>query len=129
MRRRPMNNSCEQALTSYIEATNSHDFANVQRMLHPNVVYWFTDKKCGTMTDIQHYFENAWNLIKEEVYEARDVEWLVTNRDTATCLYTYHYSGYYEGEYVSGQGRATNIFVKNEYDDWKLIHEHLSKGE
>ncbi|WP_107943393.1 YybH family protein [Metasolibacillus fluoroglycofenilyticus] len=123
-----MNNLYEQALNDYISATNTHDFTNVQRMLHPNVVYWFTDKKCTTMTEIQHYFENAWEAIKEEIYEARDVQWLITNQDTATCLYTYCYSGYYNGKFVSGQGRATNIFVKNKKNEWKLIHEHLSSG-
>ena len=29
------------------------------------------------------------------------------------------------GEYTSGRGRATNVFVK-EADDWLLMHEHLS---
>ncbi|WP_042477301.1 YybH family protein [Bacillus ndiopicus] len=121
-----MNNSYEQALTDYIEATNTHDFTNVKQMLHPNVVYWFTNQNCTTMIEIQHYFENAWETIKEEVYEAKDVQWLVTNQDTATCLYTYSYSGYHNREFVSGQGRATNVFVKNKHGEWKLIHEHLS---
>lgn len=29
------------------------------------------------------------------------------------------------GEYTSGQGRATNVFIK-ESTGWLLIHEHLS---
>lgn len=40
-------------------------------------------------------------------------------------MYTYHYSGYVDGEFNSGSGRATNVFVLLD-GEWKLIHEHLS---
>ncbi|MDX8366449.1 nuclear transport factor 2 family protein [Cytobacillus sp. IB215665] len=119
--------SYQQALQKYIEATNSHDFNNVKKVLHENAVYWFTNKSCVTLEEIHNYFENAWHTIKDEVYAAKDVEWIAVDQKTATCIYTYHYEGYYNGKFVTGSGRATNIFVKNnDYDDWKLIHEHLS---
>ncbi|MGM7685113.1 YybH family protein [Cytobacillus sp. Hm23] len=117
----------QQALQKYIEATNSHDFNNVKKILHENAVYWFTNKSCVNLVEIQNYFENAWHTIKDEVYAAKDVEWITVDQKTAACVYTYHYEGYYNGKFVTGSGRATNIFVKNnDYDDWKLIHEHLS---
>ncbi|MFJ6265072.1 YybH family protein [Lysinibacillus xylanilyticus] len=114
-----------QALESYIAATNSHDFNNVKEILHPQAVYWFSDKTCVTVEEIGAYFNNAWDLIREEVYSATDVQWLTVDEKSATCIYTYHYEGYHNGKFVSGSGRATNIFtvVNNE---WKLIHEHLS---
>lgn len=113
-------------LKQYITATNTHDFANVKKLLHPDAVYWFTDKTCTTMEEIRAYFENAWELIKEEVYSANDVKWISVNDHSATCLYQYHYEGYLNGKYVKGSGRATNVFIKDEHDQWKLLHEHLS---
>ncbi|MED4015141.1 YybH family protein [Sutcliffiella cohnii] len=119
--------SYKQALKQYIEATNTHDFNNVKAHLHDHAVFWFTNKTCTSMTEIQQYFENAWDTIKEEVYTAKDVTWIATSESLATCLYTYHYEGYHNGKFVAGSGRATNVFV-NCNGEWKLIHEHLSRG-
>lgn len=116
----------KKALEKYIEATNTHDFNNVRKLLHESPVYWFTNKTCTTIDEIQNYFENAWNIIKEEVYTATNVHWLAFDENTATCIYTYNYEGYYKEEFVSGSGRATNVFIRNEEGEWKLIHEHLS---
>lgn len=115
-----------EALEQYIEATNSHDFANVQRLLHQDAIYWFTDQTCTTMAQIQQYFEAAWDTIKEEVYTAKDIQWIATDGNVATCVYTYHYHGLHNGKPVSGSGRATNVFIKDHTNEWKLIHEHLS---
>lgn len=116
----------EQALKDYIAATNTHDFQNVQQLLDEKVVYWFSNQVCETLEEIRNYFENAWETIKEEVYRATNVRWLVTEEHTATCIYIYQYEGYYNGEFVQGSGRATNVFVKHPDGNWKLIHEHLS---
>lgn len=118
--------SCERALEQYIKATNTHHFNNVCKILHEDAVYWFSDKTCTTSSEIQSYFENAWNLIKEEVYSAEDIKWMTIDESSATCIYTYRYEGYYNGEFVTGSGRATNIFTKTDDGEWKLIHEHLS---
>lgn len=115
----------QQALAQYITATNSHDFNNVKEILHPQAVYWFTDKTCTTLEDIGNYFNHAWQVIEQEIYSATDVQWLTVDGKSATCIYTYHYEGYHKGNFISGSGRATNIFIK-ENDKWKLIHEHLS---
>lgn len=112
-------------LKSYIKATNTHRFEEVKKVLHPKAKYFFGDKTCQTIEEIQAYFENAWDLVKNENYEAHGVEWLVKKEHSATCTYTYFYEGYVNGEYTSGRGRATNVFVK-EGNDWLLIHEHLS---
>jgi len=112
-------------LHNYIKATNTHIFAEVKKLLHPEAVYYFSDQTCTKLTEIQAYFENAWSLVKDENYEARDVNWLHIGESTAACTYTYFYEGYINGNYVNGKGRATNIFVKKE-ENWLLIHEHLS---
>lgn len=113
-------------LQQYIKATNTHNFENVKSLLHPNAVYWFSNKTCTTTKEIQNYFENSWEVIKEEVYSATNVQWLAADEKTASCVYTYHYEGYHDGKFISGSGRATNVFIKENGHDWKLIHEHLS---
>lgn len=114
-------------LEKYIAATNTHDFDNVANILHPEAVYYFSDSTCRTSAEIRDYFEKAWQTVADEVYSATDIEWLVRSADTAVCVYRYHYEGYVDGSFVSGTGRATNVFVSSGVaDNWLLIHEHLS---
>lgn len=56
-------NTAEKALEAYIEATNSHDFDNVNKMLSKKSVYCFSDVICSTVDEIREYFESAWELI------------------------------------------------------------------
>lgn len=116
----------KRALEQYIAATNTHDFNQVEKLLHENAVYWFTNKTCTTMNEIKSYFENAWDMIKDEKYSAKNITWVTADEHSATCIYTYEYEGYYNGKFVSGSGRATNIFVRVDQKEWKLVHEHLS---
>ncbi|SFD67746.1 SnoaL-like domain-containing protein, partial [Bacillus sp. UNCCL81] len=46
--------------------------------------------------------------------------------NSATCTYQFQYEGYLKGNFVSGHGRATNVFIKNDHGVWLVIHEHLS---
>ncbi|MBP2078659.1 YybH family protein [Oceanobacillus polygoni] len=116
----------KRALQQYINATNTHDFSNVKDVLHEEVVYWFSDKTCTSVADIQAYFEHAWDTIKEELYAATNVQWISVDQQSATCIYIYTYEGYHHGKFVSGSGRATNVFKVDEDGQWKLVHEHLS---
>ncbi|WP_025784412.1 nuclear transport factor 2 family protein [Sporosarcina sp. D27] len=112
-------------LHSYIKATNTHNFDEVNKILHPNAVYFFSDRNSTNHEEIKSYFENAWSVVKDENYEAQEVHWLFKGSNSATCTYTYFFEGYINEKYAQGYGRATNIFVK-ESDEWLLIHEHLS---
>jgi hypothetical protein len=72
-----------------------------------------------------------WDLIKDEVYSIDKVKWMATVEKVATCLYNYHRGGMYNGAFVQGSRKATNIFIKVN-GDWKIIHVHLNpnnKGE
>lgn len=119
----------EEALRTYIEATNTHQFDEVSKLLAPNAIYWFTGTSCTTLDEIRTYFENAWDTVKEEVYRAENVHWIAIDERQAVCTYAYHWEGYVRGYFASGQGRATNVFVKDQEGAWKLIHEHLSLSE
>ncbi|WP_044642301.1 YybH family protein [Risungbinella massiliensis] len=118
----------QQALQTYLEATNTHDFDNVEKVLDDNAIYWFSDKTCVNRDEIRSYFENAWNLIQDEIYAATDVKWIAVAQNSATCIYTYTWEGFYQNAFRSGSGRATNVFVKNGNGFWKLKHEHLSSN-
>ncbi len=118
--------SYQNALEAYIAATNTHDFVQVARLLDEEAVYWFSDRSCTTLDEIRLYFEQAWDAIREEVYRAEDVEWIASDAHSAVCIYTYHFEGYHQGTFMSGSGRATNVFVRDADGIWKLKHEHLS---
>lgn len=116
----------QQALEAYISATNTHDFDQVVKLLDENAVYWFSDRSCVTKDEIRAYFEHAWDVVRDEVYYAEDVQWIAENSGMAVCIYTYRYEGYAQGKFTTGKGRATNVFVRNGEGVWKLKHEHLS---
>lgn len=117
--------SMNEELQAYIDATNTHDFSQVQKCLHPDAVYFFSDRTCRNHKEIRQYFETAWIAVENEKYAAQDVEWLHIGNTSASCTYTYVYEGYTEGKYVSGKGRATNVFIFGSAG-WLLLHEHLS---
>ncbi|MCM3205688.1 nuclear transport factor 2 family protein [Paenibacillus sp. CC-CFT742] len=119
----------QEALEGYIAATNTHDFDEVSKWVSADAVYWFTDTSCTTKEDIRSYFEQAWDMVKEEVYTAEDLSWIAVSETQAVCIYTYHWEGIYQGKPASGNGRATNVFATGPDGEWKLIHEHLSAGE
>jgi ketosteroid isomerase-like protein len=116
-----------EVLNQYIEATNTHDFSEVAKCLNKNAVYYFSNKTCVGMDEVKNYFENSWNIVKDEKYWATDVKLLSETDDTIVCIYQYNYSGYINDKYAEGHGRATNVFIRNKSTNrWELVHEHLS---
>lgn len=113
------------ALEQYLDATNSHDFDQVARILAPQPVYFFGDATCIGRAAVRDYFERTWALIPDERYWAEDIEWVAHGSDAAVAIYTYRWSGTVQGSPANGSGRATNAFVKTG-DGWRLVHEHLS---
>lgn len=118
-------NDYKQALLNYIRATNTHDFSEVEKCLADDAVYWFSDSTCTAIAEIKKYFEQAWSIVQEEVYQANHVQWIATSSEVAACIYEYAWSGLINGVHQSGKGRATNVF-KRVGGKWLLIHEHLS---
>lgn len=112
-------------IDDYINATNTHDFNNLLSIISSKAVYQFTDKQCIGLEEIRPYFENAWNLIKEEVYSATDIECIVDTEDIKIYIYNYHYNGYLNDKFVEGGGKATNVFQRID-NRWQLILEHLN---
>jgi ketosteroid isomerase-like protein len=112
-------------LNQYENATNTHDFNQVQKLIAPNAVYWFSDGSFVGTKKIRAAFESTWTTIKDETYSIKNIDWITVSPDNAVCLYDYHWSGIIDGISKSGQGRGTNILVKQK-NNWLIIHEHLS---
>lgn len=49
--------SYQEALETYINATNTHDFDRVQECLHKDAVYWFTNATCTTPAEIRAFLK------------------------------------------------------------------------
>jgi uncharacterized protein (TIGR02246 family) len=118
-------NSFKEALDSYIQATNSHDFNEVAKLLSDEAVYMFMSQSWVGLNKIRSYFVNSWKAIEDEVYSIEDVKWLTADDRSATCIFIYRWRGMINGEMKEGKGQGTNVFV-NEDGEWKVIHEHLS---
>lgn len=113
-------------LKRYEDATNTHDFSNVADLIHPEAVYRFTEGDFMGIEAIQKAFESTWNSIKNEIYSLYDLKVVTTDSMSASITYTFKWSGIVDREPKSGQGRGTNIIVRNG-DKLQFIHEHLSK--
>lgn len=109
----------------YEDATNSHDFDQVERLLTEDAQYFFSDGTYQGLAEIRAVFERNWETIKEEVYRIRDVNWMAVSESVAVCTYIFQWQGYFHGELKSGEGRGTNVLVKHN-GQWLINHEHLS---
>jgi hypothetical protein len=116
----------EQFLKKYEEATNTHDFANVIGLIHPNALYRFTDGDFIGINQIRRAFENTWQKIKEEVYSITELKIITADSNSAVVAYTFHWLGLVEEKEKTGNGRGTNVIVRNG-TKFYCIYEHLSR--
>ncbi len=110
----------------YIANTNTHNFKNLEPMLHPNAVYWFDENEYTGMAAIEAAFLKAWQFVPDEVYSIKHLRWLSIDSKTAACIYVYEWEGTHHHTRLKGSGRGTNLLVK-ENGSWKIVHEHLNK--
>ncbi|MEI6729114.1 MAG: DUF4440 domain-containing protein [bacterium] len=103
------------------------DPAMFKDIIHRDAIYTFTDGRFVGLDQILKAFGDTWDQIKEEVYTIKDIKWLVANQNFALCVYTFEWSGKIDKKPSSGMGNATNVLVRDDNNNWKFIHEHLSK--
>jgi ketosteroid isomerase-like protein len=109
----------------YEQANNAHDIGRVAPLIAEDATYWFSDGSHQGLSEITVAVERTFATIQEEVYEIRDLEWVVLAVDHAVCRYRFFWKGIVDGRPRSGQGRGTNVIVKRE-GAWMMQHEHLS---
>jgi ketosteroid isomerase-like protein len=112
-------------MTRYERANNSHDITRVAPMIDEGATYWFSDGSHRGHSEITAAIERTFSTIQDEVYEIKDLDWVVTAPDHAVCRYSFSWTGIVDGRPSSGQGRGTNVIVKRG-GSWKMQHEHLS---
>lgn len=112
-------------LRRYEQATNSHDVDRVMPLIAEGAVYWFSDGSHRGLPEIREAISRTFAAIQDEVYEIRDVEWVVLAADHAVCRYRFRWTGTVEGRPRSGEGRGTNVLVR-QGGAWRMAHEHLS---
>lgn len=119
------------SLNQYIAATNTHEFEKVLPHLDSSFSHIFNGQLRDQMDEIKAYFTSNWKAIQDEDYSVRDdlYTYVDTNETVLLVIYTYHFKGIQNGQLIEGQGKATNIFRKNDSTKkWVLLHEHLSKS-
>ncbi|MEV6501531.1 YybH family protein [Streptomyces prunicolor] len=109
----------------YERANNSHDIERVVPFIAEDATYWFSDGSYRGIGEIRSAIEETFAKILDEVYEVRDLEWPVLTTDVAVCRYRFAWTGVVDGALRSGQGRGTNLIVRQD-GGWKMLHEHLS---
>jgi ketosteroid isomerase-like protein len=109
----------------YEQAANSHDIGRVAPLIASDAVYWFSDGSHRGLGEIAGAIERTFVAIQDEVYEIKELEWIVLAADHAVCRYRFFWTGVVDGRPRSGQGRGTNVLVKRD-GWWKVQHEHLS---
>lgn len=117
--------SANELLEKYKIEINSHDFNRIEQLISKDCKFWFSSGTFHGLEQTRKAFEKTWSMIQNEVYSISDVEWLWSNDESATCTYTYHWTGLISGQQREGKGRGTYCF-RVEDGQWKIIHEHLS---
>jgi len=112
-------------MTRYEQANNSHDIDRVAPLIAEDATYWFSDGSYRGLGEITGAIARTFAAIKDEVYEIKDLEWVVVTADHAVCRYRFFWTGSVDSRPRSGQGRGTNVLVKRD-GAWKTQHEHLS---
>ena len=114
---------------AYMAAINTCDFSQIAKLLHKNAVFCYSGIMKTDLEQVKIFHENFWNTINDSKWWATDIEIIHQSHICQVYTYQYNYSGYVEGEYVEGNGRTTDVFVKNDATgQWELLHEHSSSA-
>jgi ketosteroid isomerase-like protein len=112
-------------MAAYEQAASSHDLDRVMAMIAVDATYWFTDGSYRGLAEIRSAIARTFAVIQDEVYEISGLQWLVLTAEHAVCRYRFRWRGVIDGQPCSGQGRGTNVLVRQD-GAWKMQHEHLS---
>ncbi len=113
-------------LENYESANNSHDWKNVEPLVHPEATYFFTDGTFTGIDEIEKAVLETFKRIQDETYSVSNIKWIFINEDTAACSYNFNWRGVVDGKDAEGSGRGTNVWKKTD-GVWQVLHEHLSK--
>jgi len=113
-------------LKAYERAANSRVFAKVDPFIATDASFWFTNGMFNGKVAIKKAFEDTWKTIENESYSISNVQWIFSDRQTASCTYTFKSDGIVDGRRQTYEGKGTNILARID-GKWQIVHEHLSK--
>ncbi len=117
--------SARDVFETYKVEINHHSFDRLIPLISSECKFWFSSGSYVGLEETCRAFEKTWGMIKEEVYTISETQWLAESERAAVCVYTYHWSGFIDGQKREGKCRGTSCF-RNESGEWKIVHEHLS---
>lgn len=112
------------ALTTYVEALNTHAWDRIAPHVAEDAVFIFTEDTFVGKEAAKASFEKTFKLIENEVFSLHDIQWTAVTDDVAACHYEFRWKGLISGRESSGGGRGTTILRKVD-DRWLVAHEHL----
>jgi len=113
----------------YMSAINTHDFSQITKLLHEKAVFCYSGQMKTDLEQVKVFHENFWNTVNESKWWASNIEIIHHDDKCQVYTYQYNYSGYVDGGVVEGNGRSTDVFVKNDRTgQWELLHEHSSSA-
>jgi len=113
----------------YQEAINLRSFAGISSLFHKDVSFCHSGIMMTDSKEIEGFHEIFWSTIKGAKWWATDIQMVYQDDKCEIYAYQYNYSGFVAGEQVEGNGKTTDVFVKNsKTDKWEFLHAHSSSA-
>ncbi|MEM6751013.1 MAG: nuclear transport factor 2 family protein [Planctomycetota bacterium] len=124
-----MDASLDDFLQELLAAQASGERDRVLTLVADDAVYWFSngDAHHGLPAIEAAFVRNA-EAIEGDDYRVSDVVWLSRGDTAAALRFRFAWSGRVKGEAVSASGRGTWVLALRD-GRWRVVHEHLSRGE
>jgi len=107
---------------------NAKDLAGTMELIADDAVYfWSNGAAMFGKAAIEQAMKANFEGIRNDVYEVKDLTWVVDLPDAAVAVYRFEWSGEVDGEPASGRGRGASV-IKRIDGHWRTVHEHLSQG-
>ncbi|MGE0709103.1 MAG: DUF4440 domain-containing protein [Planctomycetota bacterium] len=116
-------------LRAYEAATAAHDLEATLALVAEDAVYLFSNETAHHgKAAVRAALAANFAAIEAESYRIEGVRWLVEGERVAVCVYEYVWSGRVRGEPACGRGRGTSVLARAVDGEWRVAHEHLSRG-
>lgn len=114
----------QELMQKYEKALASQEWRNVKPLMHNDVCVTFSTGTFKGISEVQQAFENNFSAIKDEQYSITNLHWAYLGKESAVCLYSFHWQGLINNQPASGSGRGTCMLV-NSSGSWQILTEHL----
>lgn len=116
----------EQFITAYSAALATQQWKHVEPLIHDKACVTFSNGSVHKgISEIKRAYERNFSIIKSEQYTVSNIQWVNKTDETAIYLFEFNWTGFIDGQLVSGKGCGTAVIVYNG-NNWKLLAEHLS---